>query len=744
MRQAKRLGRGVPHVSRVDLRPLIRSRSASDTLVCGADGSVRFQSEKKDRAEFEVPGKCLARGWYMLEVEIESDQSFMDGAVQLLRSSTGRSRALRLPLRSGRLAKRLIWLRYPDEQLHFLPRSCDGAVTIRKLSLVRVSLPFALNRMAARLSRRYLPVPSRLVNRWVAYDLTFHPNGARVSYGEWLRRIEPGLWPERSAAGSATRFVVVVPALEVHQDISALTRTLESVFTQQQFNKDHYSACVLLDPGASEGFRAAVKAVVEGYPRATIEDLSAPVSLSRLLPTGAHAVVCPPNGAMAPEALRCFAEVVSQVPNARLIYSDEDSISPTGRRAAPRFKPGWNPDLLYSGNYVGDFFLLTDHCISELGFVDFSNPAWSLDLVLRVSRLAAKQDESILHTPRVLHHRFTEVKDVAGVSGDQERAVLDAHFAASGQEGVTIESDEAIGLRTVRWPVGDEPPLVSLLIPTRDMLPVLKLCVDSILENTTYPNYEILILDNQSKAPETLEYFIELEKQSNIRVLPFDAPFNYSAINNFGVRHARGSIIGLINNDVEVINPDWLDEMVGHVRREEVGCVGAKLFYSDGRIQHAGVVVGLGGLAGHVHKFLPGDAPGYMNRLQATQAFSAVTAACLLLRKSVFEAVGGLNERELQVAFNDVDLCLKVQKAGYRNIWTPHAKLYHHESISRGIDNTREKRARFERESTYLRKAWSEYLDNPGRDPYYSPFLTHVGEDFSLGLNEKRDIPLFR
>ena len=744
MKQAKRLGRGVPHISRVDLRPVIRSCCPSDTLAYEADGSVGFQNSKTDRPQFEIPGKSLARGWYMLEVEVESDQSFMDGAFELVRSGTGRSRTLRLPLRSGRLAKRLIWLRHRDEQLRFVPMCCDGAVTIRKLSLVRVSLPFALNRMGARLSRRYLPVPSRLVNRWVAYDLTFYPNGARVSYGEWMRRIEPALWPEQSIAADGVQFVAVVPLCEGLNDISGLSRTLESVFAQKRIKKDLCSAQILLDRGVSEDFRSAVTELVAQYPRAAVGELSARVSLADLLPAGAHVVVCPPSGVLASAALGCFAEVLPQVPDARLIYSDEDSISAAGRRAAPQFKSGWNPDLLYSGNYIGDFFLLSSRCVSELGVVDFSSPAWSLDLLLRVERLANGCEGAILHIPRVLRHRFSDLGRGASASSEREREVLEAHFTASGQEGVAVDSHKVSGLRSVHWPVGEKPPLVSLLIPTRDMLPVLKLCVDSILEKTTYRNYEILILDNQSVEPETLAYFAELELRPNIRILRYDAPFNYSAINNFGVCHARGDIIGLVNNDIEVINPEWLGEMVGHVRREAVGCVGAKLFYGDGRIQHAGVVVGLGGLAGHVHKFLPADARGYMNRLQTTQAFSAVTAACLLVRKSVFETVGGLNERDLQVAFNDVDLCLKVQKAGYRNIWTPHAKLYHHESVSRGIDNTREKRARFERESRYLRAAWPEFLDNPGRDPYYSPFLTHVGEDFSLGLNEKRDIPLYR
>ncbi|MFD1215439.1 glycosyltransferase family 2 protein [Microbulbifer celer] len=640
------------------------------------------------------------------------------------------------------MAKRLIWLRHGDEELRFSPMCCSGAITIRKLSLVRVSLPFALNRMGSRLSRRYLPVPSQLVKRWVAYDHTFHPNGARVSYGEWVRRIEPALWPRRTSAAHSVRFAVVMPVV-TKSDVHRLPRTLESVAAQRHIGKGRVSVYLLISADLDGASRAAVNDLAERRSRVSVVEASESVVLSEQFPETDAVLLCPPIGVLSEQALHCFAEVLPHVPSARLIYTDEDSISEAGRRAAPKFKPGWNPDLLYTRNYIGDCLLLTASTLPALRAIDFTDPAWSLDLLLQIERLAEPGEAPVVHIPRMIFHRFVEQSQKT-LCAERYLALLAAHFEASGCEGVTVESESESGLPSVHWPVGAEEPLVSLLIPTRDMLPVLKLCVDSILAKTTYRNYEILVLDNQSVEPETLAYFEALSALPNVRILQYDAPFNYSAINNFGVEHARGEIVGLVNNDIEVINPEWLSEMVGHARRPQVGCVGAKLFYGDGRIQHAGVVVGLGGLAGHVHKFLPADAAGYMNRLQSTQAFSAVTAACLLVRKATFEAVGGLNERHLQVAFNDVDFCLKVRKAGYRNIWTPHARLYHHESISRGIDNTREKRARFDRESRYLRKAWAEYLDNPGRDPYYSPFLTHVAEDFSLGLNEKRDIPLFR
>jgi len=226
-----------------------------------------------------------------------------------------------------------------------------------------------------------------------------------------------------------------------------------------------------------------------------------------------------------------------------------------------------------------------------------------------------------------------------------------------------------------------------------------------------------------------LAWFDDIRKDSRVRVLRYGHPFNFSAINNFGVRQARGEIIGLVNNDIEVISEDWLTEMVSHACRPEIGCVGAKLYYDNDTIQHAGVIVGLGGVAGHSHKYFPKEAPGYFYRLQLIQNLSAVTAACLLVRKEIFEAVGGLNENDLKVAFNDVDFCLKVQAAGYRNLWTPYAELYHHESISRGAEDTPAKQARFASEIAYMKRTWPEQLQS---DPAYSVNLTKDREDFSL------------
>ncbi|WNZ57244.1 glycosyltransferase [Microbulbifer sp. MKSA007] len=254
--------------------------------------------------------------------------------------------------------------------------------------------------------------------------------------------------------------------------------------------------------------------------------------------------------------------------------------------------------------------------------------------------------------------------------------------------------------------------------------------MEAILARTCYPNFELLILDNQSRCEGTLRFLNEMKAtDSRVSVHRWDHPFNYSAINNFGVSLAKGEIIGLINNDIEPISDEWLTEMVGQVRRPEIGCVGAKLYYPNDTIQHGGVILGIGGVAGHSHKYFSRHEYGYFSRLHLVQNLSAVTAACLLIRKLVFEEVAGLDAENLAVAFNDVDLCLKVREAGYRNLWTPYAELYHHESVSRGADNTFSKRQRAQREAEYMRTRWGDLLDT---DPAYNPNLTLAHEDFSL------------
>lgn len=418
-------------------------------------------------------------------------------------------------------------------------------------------------------------------------------------------------------------------------------------------------------------------------------------------------------------------------PKAKLIYSDEDKLNDLGVRHSPYFKSDWNEDLFYSHNMFCHFGIYQTEVIRKVGGfrVGFEG-AQDYDLALRCSEHVKRSE--IVHIPRVLYHwrehqqstaKNVDAKPYAVTAG--ERA-LNEHFQRN-QIRAHVSFD-GHGYRA-KYELPEEQPLVSLIIPTRNGRELVQQCVESIFKRTTYRNFEILIVDNGSDEPETLDYLSILGTHHQCTVIRDERDFNYSALNNSAVAHARGEIIALVNNDIEVISTDWLEEMVSHALRPEVGAVGARLWYPNDTLQHGGVILGVGGVAGHSHKHLSKGLGGYFSRACLTQELSAVTAACLIVRKSVYQEVGGLNETDLTVAFNDIDFCLRVREAGYKNIWTPYAELYHHESASRGYENNPIKRERFAREVKYMREKWGSVLDD---DPAYNPNLTLLHENFEL------------
>lgn len=434
-------------------------------------------------------------------------------------------------------------------------------------------------------------------------------------------------------------------------------------------------------------------------------------------------------------ALYYVVRAINETPGVQILYSDEDKINAIGERSDPHFKCEWNPDLFFSQNYISHLGVYRRRLLESIGgFRHGVEGSQDQDLFLRC--LPHVRSDQIKHLPYVLYH-WRSVEGSTAYSPEEKKfttaagiKALSDYFSINYKEEVVVTEGLAPNTYRVFWPMPEVEPLVTLLIPTRDKKEITEVAVRSILEKTTYRNFEIIILDNGSCEENTLAWFQEIQKKDGrVRVLRYNYPFNYSAINNFGVARSKGSIIGLINNDVEVISPDWLSEMVRHACRPEIGCVGAKLYYSDDTIQHGGIILGIFGLASHSHKHLPRNSPGYFNRMLVPQNLSAVTAACLLVRRDVYEAVGGLDEVNLKVAFNDVDFCLKVREAGYRNIWTPYAELYHHESISRGQEDTPEKMERAQQEIVFMQTKWGEALI---QDPYYSPYLTRSREDFSL------------
>ncbi|WP_444891166.1 glycosyltransferase family 2 protein [Microbulbifer sp. DLAB2-AA] len=731
---AKRLTNNIPHLTRLDLRPLLRP--SQDILTETNKNGCIVGKSISNRPLFTIEKNRLERGWYMVEVLIESDTSYLETFFTIHHQSGRKSKQLNLSVRNGRMAKRLIWLARGEENISFSPAQNKCNFVIKRLTLVRVSMLFARNRMRARLSCRSLSVPSRLTYRWAYYDSTFNPNGVRVSYREWIKKVEPDLWPKLDGLTEVS-FTILMP-VDQSSNLDSIKRTVYSIISQKYKN---WNLFIIPMEVLDRKIISKIKSLI-GYNEKIrlIDRVNYRQSIEKILNKDTYYLMCPPRAVLANKALSCFEYILRKKPKAKIIYSDEDMLNSASRRSSPNFKSAWNPDLFYSINYIGEFVVFAPGLLEASSFSNLKNEmAWDYNLLLQILKKIKKPNDSIFHIPRILFHRFSDFnKDLYLESS---KKILKRYFNDKGQRNVEVEYEKDQGALYVRWPILNENPLVSLLIPTRDMLPILKQCVESILKKTSYENYEILILDNQSKDPKTIEYLEYIKNFNKVRVIKYDQPFNYSAINNFGVKHAHGKIIGLINNDIEVISSNWLEEMVAHASRPNIGCVGAKLYYSDNRIQHAGVVIGLGGLAGHAHKFFKKSVMGYMNRLICTQNFSAVTAACLLLRKETYEKVGGLDEKNFEVAFNDVDLCLKVQKAGFRNLWTPFAEMYHHESISRGLDNTPEKRARFEREATCLKNRWRTHS---GIDPYYSPFLTHKREDFSLGLNEDIKAPMFR
>lgn len=319
-------------------------------------------------------------------------------------------------------------------------------------------------------------------------------------------------------------------------------------------------------------------------------------------------------------------------------------------------------------------------------------------------------------------------KPYAMIAG--ERAIND-HFARTGVQGSVKFTGYGYQPKYI---IPSPAPLVSIIIPTRNGFPLLKKCLESIFKKTEYSNYEIIVVDNRSDDPNLLNYLDELESKLLIKKIIYDNEFNYSAINNFAVNLSDGSIIALLNNDVEVISENWLSEMVSHAIRPGIGAVGAKLIYPNNTIQHAGVILGVGGIANHAHRHFPSNHPGYFSRATLVNCFSAVTGACLVIDKNRYLSVGGLNETELPISFNDIDLCLKLSSRGFRNIFNPYAILYHHESVTRGYDNNSLKIQRLMKESEYMRSAWGDIIYN---DAMYSPNLTKSKEDFSLNFPKK-------
>jgi len=572
-----------------------------------------------------------------------------------------------------------------------------------------------------------------------------HPYGVQratsqhIAYMNWIRRNEEEVHEPLSPLEYPYRPLISVIMPTYNSSPEFLKKAIDSVIGQSY---DNWELCIADDASSNtqtlhllNEYRDRHENVFV-YFRSHNGHISKATNTALALARGEYVAFLDHDDMLAPHALKEVVRVLNSNPGLKLVYSDEDKIDEKDNRMEPNFKPGWNPEMFFSQNYISHLSVLKKEVVDKIGGLrEGYEGAQDYDLLLRALREIGEGE--IAHIEKVLYH-WRAAEGSTALCPEQKEYTTEAgvkalrDFFQESERITDVERGLLPNTYKVSYPLPEEQPLVSLLIPTRDGYDILHKCVESILEKTRYENYEIIILDNQTTDPATLAYFEHLKRgHENITVLAYDKPFNYAAINNFGVRHARGEIIGLINNDVEVISQEWLTEMVQYALIPEIGAVGAKLYYSNDTVQHAGVILGIGGVAGHSHKHFPKESHGYFSRLKIVQNLSAVTGACLLLRKELFEEVGGLDEEHLAVAFNDVDLCLKIRAKGYRNLWTPYAELYHHESISRGAEDSEEKQARFQSEVLFMKDKWGGMLEN---DIYYNPNLTNQHENFGLKI----------
>ena len=692
------------------------------------------------------PKSYNPKGWYMLSLSVSSTVTKLAGKLYIdYGEGITEQEAISLPLTNGKYFKRVCYFPKRPKLIRFDPVEQPCNFSIGSFAMSKLSSGYARKLMLKKLQSRettnkYKELP--LTDILLAYNDVFLPCKKTLTYPQWQEKHESVLFDtdriKEELAGLGHKPLISIVMASYNTEPEFLKACLDSVLAQTYSN---WELCIADDCSTKAETSAILNEYADQDPRIKLVFRSENGHISRAsnsalkLATGDFVGLLDHDDCLTEHALFFVAKAINAKPDVKLIYSDEDKIDESGVRFEPHFKTDWNRDLLYSHNYITHFSVFDAELIKDIGgFKTGVEGSQDYDLILR--SVARVGNEQIVHIPHILYHWRAIQGSTALSSGEKGYTTAAGHkalknFFADTHIPVTVKKGQLANTYRVIWPLPSPVPLVSLVIPTRDGYSILKQCVDGILDKTTYKHYEILILNNQTTCPETLNYFEQVSKNKNIRVIDYDQTFNYSAINNFGVSQAKGSIIGLINNDIEVINPEWLDEMVRQVSRPDIGCVGAKLYYPDDRIQHAGVILGIGGVAGHAHKYFSDQNPGYFSRLKLVQNFSAVTAAALLVRKSVFEEVKGLEEKHLKVAFNDIDFCLKVREQGYRNLWTPYARLYHHESVSRGQEDNPEKKARFKREVEYMKDKWGDKLQ---KDPFYSPNLSLEHEDFSYNV----------
>lgn len=579
---------------------------------------------------------------------------------------------------------------------------------------------------------------------WIRLHERFEPE--EVPYGPWYEAYVPdeaALEKQRHHHFEYSPLIsVAVPAYRTPEKF--LAQMIDSLLAQTYGN---WELCIA--NGSPED--SAMKKVLEEYTkkgsRIRVSELTenkgiaGNTNAALEMAQGEFVGLLDHDDLLAPNALYEIVRALDEDRNLDAVYTDEDKVTTElDEHFQPHLKPDFNLDLLRSNNYICHFFVVRRSIVQKVGgFCQEFDGAQDHDFIFRCIETA----EKVGHIPEILYHWRTHKASTADnpaskmYAFDAGKRAIEAHLKRTGTEGIVSHTPD-LGFFRVKYPVQGQP-LVSVIIPNKDEKETLKACIDSIREKTEYPNYEIIIVENNSTTDEIFQYYKELSQDSRIRLLRWKKEFNYSAINNYGVRHANGEYLLFLNNDVTVITPGWIKELLGVCQRPEVGAAGVKLIYPDNTIQHAGCVIGLGGIAGHMFVDMPANRTGYLHKASILQDMSAVTAACMMMKRTAFEEAGGFTEK-LSVAFNDVDLCLKVRKNHKLIVYDPYVQLYHMESKTRGAEDNKEKVRRFQEEIEYMRCQWIDILKKG--DPYYNKNLSLTKWNYSLrplpGMTKKQ------
>jgi GT2 family glycosyltransferase len=710
----------------------------------------------------EPPPVPIAPGWYHVRVQMVTKSGLLAGPRLYLPDNAGHyseARAIELTLDGDQHVGRF-YLPREATRLRFDPSIYPCDFTCSALQITPLTGAVSWQASLARLVQFQLP-STRLFRQWCRTGwqlLTRRGPRAllRGMYETWLiqttaaRTGQPPYadWFKAFAQPDAAQLQAMAQAaegLKYQPVISLITpvynppepflrAAIESVMAQVY---PHWELCLADDASTAPHVRqvlaeyAARDARIKLSYRDTNGHISVASNTALQCATGQFVALFDHDDTLTPDALFWVARELDLHPDAALIYSDEDKLDYDGVPANPYFKCDWNYDLFLSHNLITHLGVYRADVVKALGgFRKGFEGAQDYDLALRfIEQISHSQ---IRHIPRVLYHWRMLPGSTAIGAGEKDYAAERARLAVQQHLerqhiAATVSTLPGRAVQRVQYQLNRPEPRVSIIIPTRNACQLVQQCVESIYQKSTYTNFEILLVDNGSDEPESLDYFDSLAAKGKVRLLKDPGVFNFSRINNDAAKSATGEYLVFLNNDIEVITPDWLSELVSHAQRPGVGAVGAKLWYPNNTVQHAGLIL-VAGLAGHAHLGKPRGDDGYFGRATLTQEYSAVTGACLCMARALFESVGGFDET-LAVAFNDVDLCLRLHDKGHRNLYTPFAELYHHESASRGYEDTPEKMGRFKKEATLLRQRWLPLLMN---DPFYNPNLSLTAEPFTL------------